>query len=76
MPFGYYSEEAQEAQNKEICQARLNHLAKINRVNVMKNQFHFLLAQSDPVFSSIRFKGTKSEDGKLLSPEVLYLLKK
>ena len=76
LPFGYYSEEAQEAQNKEICKARLNHSAKISRVNVMKNQFHYLLAQSDPVLSSIRFKRTKSEDDKLLSPEVLYLLKK
>ena len=75
LPFGYYSE-GQEAQNKEIHKARLNHSAKISRVNVMKNQFHYLLARSDPVFSSIRFKRTKSEDGKLLSPEVLYLLKK
>ena len=67
LPFGYYSEEAQEAQNKEIRKARLNHSAKISRVNVMKNIFHYLLAQSYPVLSSIRFKRTKLEDGKLLS---------
>ena len=76
LPLGFYSEEAQEAQNKEIWKARLNHSAKISRVNVMKNQFHYLLSRSDPVISSMSFKKNKSENGKLLSPEVLSLLKK
>ena len=75
LPLGFYSEEAQEAQNKEIRKARLSHTAKISRVNVMKNQFHFLLTRSDPVVSSISFVKHKSENGQPLTTEVLNLLK-
>ena len=52
LPVGMYSEEAQEAQNKEIRNARLSHTCKISRKNAMKNQFQFLLIRSDPVVSS------------------------
>ena len=75
LPIGFYSEEAQEAQNKEIRKARLGHSAKISRVNVMKNQVHFLLTRSDPIISSVSFIKHKSENGKPLSSEVLSLLK-
>ena len=75
LPIGFYSEEAQEAQNKEIRKARLDHTAKISRVNVMKNQFHFLLTRSDPVISSISFVKHKTDNGNPLAPEVLALLK-
>ena len=75
LPIGFYSEEDQEAQNKEIRKARLDHTAKISRVNVMKNQFHFLLTRSDPVISSISFVKHKTDNGNPLAPEVLALLK-
>ena len=74
LPLGCYSEEAQEAQNKEIRKARLNHSANVSRVNVMKNQFCNLLSRSDPVISSRSFKKNKSENGKLFSPDVSPLL--
>ena len=37
LPIGFYSEESQEALNKEIRKARLNHTAKTSRFNIMKN---------------------------------------
>ena len=37
LPIGQYSEEAQEAQHKELRNARLNHSYKISCLNVMKN---------------------------------------
>ncbi|XP_065648023.1 uncharacterized protein LOC136077773 [Hydra vulgaris] len=73
LPIGYFSEESQEALNKEICKARLNHTAKISRKNVMKNQYQYLLIRSDPVISNTCFKKYKVENGKTLPPEVLSL---
>jgi len=75
LPIGQYSEEAQEAQNKELRNARLNHTCKISRLNVMKNQFHHLLIRTDPVISSISFINHKSYMGKPLEDEVKSLLK-
>ena len=74
LPIGYFSEESQEALNKEIRKARLNHTAKISRKNVMKNQYQYLLIRSDPVISNTCFKKYKFENGKTLTPEVLSLL--
>ena len=75
LPIGVYSEEAQEALNKEIRKARLNHSCKISRLNVMKNQYNYLLARSDPIISSISFGKHKTENGKPLPQSVLSLLK-
>ena len=55
LPVEMYSEEAQEACNKMVRNARLDHCAKISRKNVMQNQVHHLLQRSDPI-SSISFK--------------------
>ena len=74
LPIGMYSEEAQEAQNKEIRNARLSHTCKVSRKNAMKNQFHYLLIRSDPVISSTAFKKSKSFAGQPLDAEVLNLL--
>ena len=52
LPLGQYSEEAQEALKKEIRNARLNKTCKISRLNVMKNQYHYMLIRTDPVVSS------------------------
>lgn len=75
LPIGMYSEEALEALNKEIRKARLNHSAKISRLNVMKNQFNHLLVRSDPIISSISFVKKRSGSDKALPVEVLSLLK-
>ena len=72
---GSYSEEAQEAQNKVLRKARLEHTAKISRINVMKNQLDFMMCRTDPVISSITFKKHKNLHGKPLDPKVLALLK-
>ena len=74
LPIGMYSEEAQEAQNKEIRNARLSHTCKVSRKNAMKNQFQYLLIRSDPVISSTAFKKSKSFAGQPLDAEVLNLL--
>ena len=76
LPVGMYSEEAQEAQNKEIRNARLSHTCKISRKNAMKNQFQYLLIRSDPVVSSTAFKKSKSFAGQPLDDEVLAMLLK
>ena len=76
LPVGMYSEEAQEAQNKEIRNARLSHTCKISRKNAMKNQFQFLLIRSDPVVSSTSFKKNKTFAGQPLDDDVLDMLLK
>ena len=76
LPIGVYSEESQEAMNKEIRKARLYHTAKISRLNVMKNQFYHLLVRSDPIVSSKTFKKVSAEAEAIeLSAEVKQLLK-
>ena len=75
LPLGQYSEEAQEAQNKEIQNARLNKTCKISRLNVMKNQYHYMLIRTDPVVSSISFKKHRNHNGEPLPEEVVNLLK-
>ena len=77
LPLGVYSEEAQEAQNKEIRNARLNHSCKISRINVMKNQLHYLLIRSDPVISSKKFRLRQSNKTakEALDGSVLALVK-
>ena len=75
LPIGFYSEESQEAQNKEIRKSRLHHTTKISRINVMENQFHYLLQRSDPLISSTIFKKKLSDGGKPLDDDLKYLLK-
>lgn len=70
-----YSEEALEAQNKEIRSARLHHTAKTSRINTMRNQFHNLLIRTDPIISSKSFKKQNTLNGKPMPDEVHCLLK-
>ena len=74
LPVGLYSEEAQEACNKIVRNARLGHTARISRMNTMMNQVHYLLLRSDPIISSISYKKQKSIAGKPQDKEVLELL--
>ena len=73
LPIGLCSEESQEAQ--KIQKARLHHTTKISRINVMENQFHYLLQRSDPLISSTIFKKKLSDGGKPLDDDLKYLLK-
>ena len=76
LPIGQYSEEAQETQHKELRKARLNHSCKISWLNVMKNQYHYMLIRSDPSISSHSFIKHKTSNGSPLSEEVEDLLMK
>ena len=76
LPLGAYSEEAQEASNKAVRNARLHHSCKISRKNVMSNQIGYLLIRSDPIISSVSFKEHKSYGGSPLSRDVEALLLK
>ena len=71
----FYSEESQEAKNKEIWKARLHHTTKVSRINVIENQFHYLLQRSDPLISSTIFKKKLSAGRKPLDDDLKYLLK-
>lgn len=55
LPMGFYSEEAQESQHKEIRKARLHHTCKISRVNALRNLYHHLLIMTDPIIASKKF---------------------
>lgn len=72
MLIGQYSEEAQEAQNKDVRNYRLHHDRKCSRTSTMEDMFHMLLMSSDPYISS--FQKLKPKKGKNLSPEALALL--
>ncbi|CAF1142702.1 unnamed protein product [Brachionus calyciflorus] len=63
LPIGFYTEEAQEARNKDNKYIRLNHTRKINRKTTLTDQFNFLHVTSDPVISTLRmsFKRTKKK---------------
>ena len=54
LPIGFYSEEDQEAMNKEIRKAQMNHTAKISRMNVMKNQFTSCAIGPNCIFNYIQ----------------------
>ena len=75
LPIGQYSEEAQEAQNKELRNARLHHWCKVSRLTVMVNQYQYMLIRTDPVISSISFVKHKTSGGRVLPDEVKALLK-
>ena len=53
MPVGMYSEEAQEARNKNTRDYRQHHARKTSRLETMTDQLHYLLVTSDPVISEI-----------------------
>ena len=75
LPIGQYSEEAQEAQNKELRNARLHHSCKTSRLVTMTNQYNYMLIKTDTVVSSISFVKHKNSNGKPLPEDVLKMLK-
>lgn len=54
LPIGYYSEEAQEARNKDFKRIRECNTRKISRIATNEDIMHGLLISSDPVISSLR----------------------
>lgn len=54
LPIGWYSEEAQEANNKIFRLARSNFSRMTDRVLTNKDTFRYLLLNSDPLLASLR----------------------
>lgn len=54
LPIGYFSEEAQEARNKDFRNIRENHSRKSSRENTNEDILHWLLISSDPVITCAR----------------------
>lgn len=73
LPIGLYSEEAQEARNKDFKRIRQNHTRKMSRLQTNEDLIHGLLVSSDPYISSLRKVYTKKK--KPFDDEVLHLLK-
>lgn len=67
-----YSEEAQEARNKEFKWFREHNTRKINRIATNEDLVHALLVSSDPVISSLRRE--KAIDHTELDADVIDLL--
>lgn len=54
LPIGQFSEEAQEARNKDYRRFREDHTRKFSRVKANEDLIHLLLITSDPFITSIR----------------------
>lgn len=62
LPIGNFSEEAQEARNKDFRKIRESHSRKNSRVNTNEDILHWLLISSDPLISSLRTVFTKKKN--------------
>lgn len=72
LPIGFFSEEPQEARNKDFRNIRENNCRKSSRVNTNEDLIHWLLITSDPLISSMRVSRPKTRTE--FDPEVLELL--
>jgi len=72
LPFGWFSEEPQEASNKIFRNARNKNSRMLDRKSTNADIMHSLLISSDPFISSIRIKERKSV--KALSADAQNLL--
>lgn len=72
LPIGYFSEEPQEARNKDFRKIRENSCRKSSRLNNNEDLIHWLLITSDPLISSMRVSRTKTR--KEFDEEVVELL--
>lgn len=54
LPIGFYSEEAQEARNKDFRNIREHQTRKSSRQNTNEDILHWMLITSDPLISSMR----------------------
>lgn len=72
LPIGMFSEEAQEARNKDLRSFREHHARKFSRKQNLEDVIHLLLISSDPVISSRRQLPARKKGS--FSKEVLSLL--
>lgn len=72
LPIGNFSEEAQEARNKDFRWYREHNTRKMSRVECNEDLFHMLIITSDPLISSMRQLPFRKADP--FSEEVLSLL--
>ena len=61
LPIGMYTEEAQEARNKDSKHIREHHTRKISRILTITDQFNQLHVTSDPIVSSYSFQNSKKK---------------
>lgn len=61
LPIGLYSEEAQEARNKDFKKIREYHTRKMSRIETNEDIIHGLLVSSDPLISSLRVPFVKKQ---------------
>ena len=54
LPIGWLSEEAQEANNKIVKQARLRFSRLFSRFDCNEDIIHFMVVSSDPIISAVR----------------------
>lgn len=54
LPIGFFSEEAQEARNKDFRKIREDHSRKNSRTNTNQDIMNWMLVASDPVITSLR----------------------
>lgn len=54
LPIGVYSEEAQEARNKDFKRVREHNTRKISRTATNEDILHNFLVSSDPIISNLR----------------------
>lgn len=72
LPIGYFSEEPQEARNKDFRRFRRDNCRKSSRLKSNEDLIHWLLISSDPLISSMRESHPKTR--KDFDFEVLELL--
>lgn len=73
-PIGYFSEEAQETNNKIFRRARAFHSRMCDRRATNEDIMHYCMILSDPVISSLRYQETKKPIE--LTPEAKQFIKK
>lgn len=72
LPIGLYSEEAQEARNKDFKRIREHNTRKMSRCETNTDIMNGLLISSDPYISNIRKQQTRQK--KPFDEEILQLL--
>jgi hypothetical protein len=73
LPIGQFSEEAQEAKNKDFKFVREHHTRKISRTSTNEDLLHYLLLSSDPIISHHSRQRLSNYKNKI-SADVLPLL--
>lgn len=73
LPIGWYSEEAQECNNKIFRQARANFSRMTTRVQTNIDTFNYLLLNSDPLLAELRDTHKRSHQDLTKEAEKLFI---